>query len=88
VTVAFELPMEAEEALRREGEDASVAAREAVLVELYRRSRLTHFQLARALGLSRMETDGVLKKHGVVEDLMTVEEFRREADALRRDVGR
>ena len=85
MTVAFELPAEAEEALRHDGGDASAAAREAVLVELYRQRRLTHFQLARALGMSRLQTDGVLKAHAVLEDLMTVEEFGREAVSLRRE---
>ena len=35
------------------------------------------------LSLNRHETDGVLKRHGVTEDLLSVEEFRREADSLR-----
>ena len=84
MTVIFDLPIEAEEALRYEGADANLAAREAVLIELYRRHRLTHFQLSQALGLSRFQTDAILKNHGVTEDLMTVEEFRREAESLRR----
>jgi hypothetical protein len=88
MTVAFDLPVEAEEALRHEGGDANVAAREAVLVELYRRRRLTHRQLGRALGLSRFVTDGVLKKHGVTEDLQSVDEFRQEAESVRSDAAR
>jgi hypothetical protein len=55
-----------------------------VLLELYRRHRLTHFQLASALALSRQETDAVLKRHGVTEDLMTLEEFQHEAHSLRK----
>jgi hypothetical protein len=86
MTVAFDLPAEAEEALRHEGTDANAAAREAVLVELYRRHRLTHFQLSRALGLSRSGTDGILKKHDVTEDLPNLVEFRREAESLRKGV--
>jgi Uncharacterised protein family (UPF0175) len=40
-------------------------AREAYLVELYRQDRITHHQLTQALGLSRLEGDGVLKRHKV-----------------------
>lgn len=83
MTVAFELPADAEEALRGDGPDASAAAREAVLVELYRRGRLNHFQLSSGLGFDRHQTDGVLKRHGVTEDLLSVDEFREEADSLR-----
>ena len=83
MTVVFDLPPEAEEALRRESANANLAAREAVLIELYRRHQLTHFQLSQGLGLSRFQTDALLKKHGVTEDLMSVEEFRREADSIR-----
>lgn len=75
MTVAFELPAEVEEALRSDGSDANTAAREAVLVELFRRGRLTHFQLSQGMGLGRYETDGVLKRHGVVEDLITFKGF-------------
>jgi len=83
MTVAFDLPTEAEAALRRDGADTSAAAREAVLVELFRRGDLTHFQLSRGLGLGRFETDGVLKRHGVTEDLLSPEEFSNEAESLR-----
>ena len=79
MTVEFDLPATAEEVLRRGGMDANVAAREAVLIELYRRGDFTHFQLAQAMGMTRVQTNGLLKKHGVTEDLVGLEEFRREA---------
>ncbi|MGC2616994.1 MAG: hypothetical protein WA354_23370, partial [Terracidiphilus sp.] len=40
-------------------------AREAYLVELYRQDRITHHQLTQAPGLSRLEGNGVLKRHKV-----------------------
>jgi len=85
MTVEFDLPATAEEVLRRGGADANVAAREAVLIELYRRGDLTHFQLAQAMGMTRVQTDGLLKKHGVTEDLVGLDEFRREAASLRQE---
>ena len=83
MTVKFDLPATAENALRRDGADANMAAREAVLVELYRRRDLTHFQLSQAMGMTRLQTDGLLKKHGVTEDLVGLDEFQREAASLR-----
>ncbi len=86
--VTFELANNIERSLRRRIGDLDQAAKEAALVELYRQDRLTHHELADALGLSRLETDELLKKHNVTEDLMTVEEFHRQADALCRELGR
>lgn len=86
--VTFELANNIEQSLRRRIGDLDQAAKEAALVELYRQDRLTHHELADALGLSRLETNGLLKKHNVTEDLMTVEEFQRQADALCRELGR
>jgi hypothetical protein len=57
-------------------------ARKAYLVELYRQDRITHHQLARALGLTRIETDGVLKRYKVSPG-PTLEELRAEIGSLR-----
>jgi len=57
-------------------------AKEAFLVELYRRDRIAHHQLAEALGLDRYETDGVLKRHKVSPGVSS-EEIRAQAAALR-----
>lgn len=86
--VTFELPNRIERNLRLQLGDLDLAAKEAALVELYRQGTLTHHELAESLGLSRIETDGVLKKHNVTEDLITVEEFERQAEELWRAMGR
>jgi len=54
------------------------------VVELYRQGKLTHLQLANALGLDRWQTEALLKKHDVTEDLMTSAEFRRQAESVNR----
>ena len=61
--------------------DLNADAREAYLVNLYREDRITHHQLAEVLGLSRLETEGVLKRHKVSSGV-TVEEMRDQAAAL------
>lgn len=86
--VSFELPSEIERHLRQQLGDLNRAVKEAALVELYRQAKLTHHELAQGLGLSRLETDEVLKRHHVTEDLLTVEEFDRQVDELRRGLGR
>jgi hypothetical protein len=87
MTISFDLPPQIERALRESGQEPSLAAKEAALVELYRLRRITHHQLAEALGISRLETDGLLKRHDVPLDL-TVAEFHEELTELRRGLGR
>jgi len=75
MAISFEIPPDLEENLARQFGDANQAAKEAALVELYRQGELTRPALSRALGLSRYETDGLLKKHNVTEDLLTLEQL-------------
>ena len=82
MNISFEIPPDIEQELRTNGADLSCEAREAFLVELYRQDRITHHQLTEALGLSRLETNGVLKRHKVSSGV-TSEEMRVQAAALR-----
>jgi hypothetical protein len=88
MTISFELPESIEQYLRDLVGDLDAVAKEAALVELYRQSKLTHHQLATALGLERFETDGLLKRHGVTEDLITLEEFDEQVAGLRQRLGK
>jgi hypothetical protein len=82
MNISFEIPPDIEQELRTNGTDLSSEAREAFLVELYRQDRITHLQLTEALGLSRLETDGVLKRH-MVSSGPTLQELRAEIGSLR-----
>ena len=82
MAVTFQLPADLEQDLRRGLRDLDAEAKEALLVSLYRRRRLSHAALARALGLDRFETEDLLRRHNVTEDLGTVEEYLSEAAAL------
>jgi len=82
MSVSFELPGELEKSLRRELGDLDQAAKEAALVELYRQHKLTHHELALALGISRLETDAMLKNHGVSYEY-SLDDIRRESSSLR-----
>jgi hypothetical protein len=88
MSIQFTLPAEIERALRDQVGDLNQVAKESALVELYRQGKLTRPALSDALGLSRLETDRVLKLHNVTEDLMTVEEFDEQLRRLERDAER
>ncbi|GMU22600.1 MAG: hypothetical protein AMXMBFR13_26850 [Phycisphaerae bacterium] len=83
MAISFQLPELVEQRLREQCADADQAAKEAALVEFYRQGQVTQFELANALGLSRYETDGLLKRHGVTEDLLTSEEHEGQLAGLR-----
>lgn len=82
MTISFEMSQDIEQQLRAEGVDPNREAKEAYLVNLYRQERITHRQLAEALGLSRYETDGVLKRYRVSPNV-TAQEMQVQAVALK-----
>ena len=84
MSISFDLPASVEDQLRRELADLDVVAKEAALVELYRQEQITHHQLGLCFGLERHETDGLLKRHKVVEDLPRAEELADQIAILRR----
>ena len=81
--LTIHLPLDVEQTLRREVADLDQTAKEVLLVELYRQDRLTQFELSRALGLSRLETESLLKSHNVIEDLISTEEYEAALSHLR-----
>ena len=83
MAVTIELPADVEERLRAASPDLDAEAKEAMLVELYRQDKLSHYELSQALSLDRFETDGVLKRHNVTEDLPTAEEHEAALARLR-----
>jgi len=87
MTVSFQLPSTIEEQLRRELVDLDQVAKEAALVELYRQEKLTHHELATALGLDRFETEALLRRHHVTEDCVTLEELDKQLTTLRKLTG-
>ena len=84
MAVTFDLPQEMEQSLRRELGDLDQVAKEAALVALYRQDRITAFELSQALNLSRLETEALLKRHNVTEDLPTDSELELDRTRLRR----
>jgi len=82
MTISFDIPKDIEQELAESVPDLNAEAREAFLVSLYREDRITHHQLGQALGLSRLETEAVLKRHKVSSGV-TSEELEAQAAAFR-----
>ncbi|HOW70629.1 MAG TPA: UPF0175 family protein [Phycisphaerae bacterium] len=84
MAIIFDIPPDLEESLARQLGNLNQAAKEAALVELYRQERISRPELSRALDLSRYQTDGLLKRHGVTEDLITLEELNEQLQSQKR----
>lgn len=80
--ITFELPAAIEQQLRDQWADFDAVAKEAALVELYRQGTLTHHQLGAALDLDRFAVDALLKRHLVMEDLVTEDALASQLAAL------
>ena len=78
MAISIDLPADLEQSLRRQVDYLDRAAKESLLVDLYRQHQLTEAQLAKALGLSRVEVDGLLKRHEVFLD-QSLEDVARRA---------
>ena len=85
MTVTLELPDDVAQALAFQG-DVSRRALEALAIEGYRQETLTQLQVAKLLGLARVETEDFLAQH---VDLYTYDpqELHREVEALEKYAG-
>ena len=88
MALTVQISPEVEEHLRSQTHDLDGDAKEAMLVEFYRQDRLSRYQLSLALGLGRFETDELLKRHHVTEDLPTQDELEEDLRQARLLVGR
>jgi Uncharacterised protein family (UPF0175) len=88
MTLIVQIPAELEQQLRSQTLDLNVAALQAMLIEFYRQQKISRYQLSQALSLTRFETDELLKKHHVTEDLPTSEELEHDLHEARRLVQR
>jgi predicted HTH domain antitoxin len=87
MAVTFQLPEDVERRLRAECADLDAEVREASALELFRRGKLTHYELSQILGLDRLETDAYLKHHNVYEGSLTMEDLEADRQTLERLLG-
>ncbi|MEO1009578.1 MAG: UPF0175 family protein [Planctomycetota bacterium] len=86
--IEIHLPAQIEAAVRGRLEDLERTAREALLIDLYRRELLTHRELGEALGLDRDETTDLLRRRGVYAGSAGLEDLAGDRATLDRVLGR
>jgi predicted HTH domain antitoxin len=82
VTVTFQLADDLEQQLQRDLGDLGQAARDALLIEAYRRGKLSVGRLAHTLGIDVLEADAWLAARGVPLNY-TAEDFQADQQTLR-----
>ena len=87
MTVSFKLPEEVEQSLREELGDLDQAAKEALLLDSYRRGKLSKYVLSQTLGLDRFETEALLKSRRIFEGSPTWEDLEADRATLDQVLG-
>lgn len=87
LTVTLNVPPEIEEKLRAGTSDLDADVKEVYALEMFRRGRLSHYELSQVLGLDRFETDAYLKRHKVFEGSLTMEDLEADRQTLDRLLG-
>jgi predicted HTH domain antitoxin len=84
LTVTIEFPIDVEEKLRQDGSNLNAAVKEAFTIDLFRRGRVSHYELSRILELDRLETDAWLKRHNLYEGSPTLSDLEADRETLDR----
>jgi hypothetical protein len=87
MAVTIQFPADVEQRLRAETRNLDAQAKEAFALDLFRKGKLSHYELSKVLELDRFETDAYLKRHNVVEGSLTMEDLNEQAETLDRVLG-
>ena len=87
LTITLELPADVEQKVRAETSNLDADVKEAYALELFRRGKISHYELSQILGLDRFETDAYLKRHKVFEGSLTAEDLEEQYQTLERLLG-
>jgi predicted HTH domain antitoxin len=87
MAVTIQLPDDVERRLRAQTPDFDAEVKDAVALDLFRRGKISHYELSKFLGLDRFETDAFLKRHNIVEGSLTMQDLNEQAQTLDRVLG-
>jgi predicted HTH domain antitoxin len=82
--ITLHLPLEMEAELRKENPDLDREAREAIALDLFRREKITHFELGQMLGLNRWETNEFLVDRREFAQSPTLEDLENDFRTITR----
>jgi len=84
LNVSLDFPLDVEEKVRQQTPNLAADVKEAYALELFRRGKLSHYELSRVLGLDRVETDAWLKRRQVFEGSLGMADLELDRQTLDR----
>jgi predicted HTH domain antitoxin len=87
MAVTIQLPSDVEKRLRSQTANLEAELTETLALDLFRRGKLSHYELSKVLGLDRFETDAYLKSRNVFEGSLTMEDLDEQARTLEQVLG-
>lgn len=85
--MTIQLPSDVETRLRTQSLNLEAELTEMVALHLFRRGKLSHYELSKVLGLDRFETDAYLKRHNIVDGSLMMEDLDEQSRMLDRVLG-
>jgi predicted HTH domain antitoxin len=82
MAIVIEIPNDLEQRLREDVPNLDVEAREAVALDLFRKEKLTHYELGQILGLSRSETNTFLMDRKEYAQSPTLEDLENDYQTI------
>ncbi len=73
MTITFEIPADVKQQVRTDGQDPNREVKEVYVMKQYRQAKITHRQLQDVIDLSFPETEHLLKRRGLGQDLEIAE---------------
>ncbi|MEI8372822.1 MAG: UPF0175 family protein [Planctomycetota bacterium] len=80
--VTLDLPADVEEKLRQEVPNLDADVKETYALELFRRGKLSYYELSRVLELDRFETGAYLQRHNVFKGSLTMADIEADRRTL------
>ena len=86
--VTLDFPPDLEEKVRHQSQNLAADVNEAYALELFRRGKLTQYELSRVLGLDHVDTEAWLKRRQVFEGSLTMADLESDRETLERVITR
>ncbi len=80
--IAIHLPKQVEERLREISPDLEEEAKIALALDLFRKEKITHYELGQILGLDRFETDAFLVERKEFSQSLSLDDLESDYETL------
>lgn len=83
MSITLDFPSELEQRLRRADPNLDAEARESVALDLFRKEKITHYELGQLLEFDRFETDAFLKRNEEYAQSLTLADIESDRKSIK-----